>query len=73
MLPEFSPPGDWAQAIRDMTAERGAYEFMSDTGFDRARSRLSWEAWAERIEGLALEVVETRVSQNSGLKVAAAR
>lgn len=71
LLPQFAPPKIWAETVRALTKDRDAYTLMSDTGFDRARTRLSWENWAGQIETLARNAVANRTT-GRGLKVAAA-
>lgn len=53
VLPPYTSPALWAEEIAAMTADRTAYELMSDASFDRAATMFSWSAWASGIEALA--------------------
>lgn len=53
-LPLTASPETWARSIAEMTADAGAYGWMSDAASDRA-ARYSWDVWAEGIARLARE------------------
>lgn len=44
---------EWARAILDTLRDPFALEMMADAAFDRARTRLTWTAWAEDLIDLA--------------------
>lgn len=58
LMAPYAPPEAWADRIEDMTASQDRYNFLSDTAFDRAETRLNWAVWAERIETLVQQAVE---------------
>ena len=45
--------GEWAHTILDTLRDSFAFEMMADAAFDRARTRLTWTAWAEDVIDIA--------------------
>jgi hypothetical protein len=43
---------DWAAAIRTMTRDPARHAALCRTSFDDARTRLTWNAWAQRMAAL---------------------
>ena len=52
-LPMAATPGDWAETIVAMTRDPDAFAMMSDAARDRARTRYSWDIWADGIARIA--------------------
>ena len=63
---------DWAAAIRTMTRDPARHAALCRTSFDDARTRLTWNAWAQRMAALlraAAEVYDSRFLTNNGPRV----
>lgn len=67
MLPPGSPAEEWARAALWMTTEPDRYRMLSDAGFERSRTYLSWDSWAAGIAALGRSL-----GQRPGLREAAA-
>jgi glycosyltransferase involved in cell wall biosynthesis len=52
LLASGASPADWATAIRTMTRNRTRHAALCRASFDHARTRLTWEAWAQRMAAL---------------------
>lgn len=52
ILPLSAGPDDWAATITDLLTDSAEYSWLCEAGHDRARTRLSWDAWAEDITAL---------------------
>ena len=59
ILPLSAGPDDWASTITATLADRQAYDWLSEAGHDRARTRLSWTAWAADVTALARKAART--------------
>lgn len=57
LLPSAATPADWARAIRSMTTDRARHAALCRSSFAHARTRLSWEAWAQGISAHLLDLV----------------
>ena len=49
ILPLSADATDWARSVCAITADRAAYEMLSDACFDRAHNLLNWSAWSKDI------------------------
>jgi len=58
VLAQYSTPGQWAEAITQMTRNRDQYAFASDAAFDRANAVFNWDHWASEIATLAQSACE---------------
>lgn len=63
ILPPESHPALWAETVHEMTADRTAYDMLSDAAFDRATGSLSWRSWAEGVARTARWAVEEHVDR----------
>ncbi|MDJ0630928.1 MAG: glycosyltransferase family 4 protein [Rhodobacter sp.] len=70
LLPLAADGCDWARAIQDVTRDPAAYALMSEAGFDRARSVLTWDSWAAGVVARARDLAQAR--QRRAPQVAAA-
>ena len=70
VMAPFAAPHDWADTISEITADRAAYEFMSDAAFERAQRHLSWTNWAEAVEGTIRTALAPATVAGRDLKVA---
>lgn len=61
LMPEYASPAAWANEIHALIATPDRYAFTSETGFERAQSRLSWAHWAQGITSL----IQTRLAPHS--------
>ncbi len=61
LMPEFASPAAWADEIHALITTPDRYAFTSDTGFERAHTRLSWSSWATGITAL----IQTRLAPQS--------
>ena len=52
LMPEFSSPEEWAGEIAALMRRPERYAFLSDAGFDRTQSLLSWPVWAKDVTDL---------------------
>jgi glycosyltransferase involved in cell wall biosynthesis len=59
LMPDLSRPAQWADEILALVDDKDRYAFTSESGFERAQTRLSWAAWAQEIT----EIMQTRLSQ----------
>lgn len=66
----FAAPRDWADAIAEITADRTAYDFMSDAAFERAHRHLSWDNWAASVETTIRAALTPAMVPERDLKVA---
>ena len=53
LMPLEADGAAWARSIHELTRTPGSYQALSDAAFDRARTRLTWTAWADAIARLA--------------------
>lgn len=49
LLAPGASPADWATAIRMMTRNRARHAALCRASFEHARTRLTWDAWAQRM------------------------
>lgn len=61
LMPEYASPAAWADEIHALISTPDRYAFTSDTGFERANTRLSWSSWAQGITSL----IQTRLATQS--------
>jgi glycosyltransferase involved in cell wall biosynthesis len=52
LLAPGASPADWATAIRVMTRNRTRHAALCRASFDHARTRLTWDVWAQRMAAL---------------------
>ncbi len=57
LMPAFASPKRWAEEIHALVTSPGRYVFTSETGFERAETRLTWSAWATGVT----DIVRTRL------------
>lgn len=53
LMPLEAGASEWAMAIDELTCDPTLWAMMSDAARDRAGGALTWDAWADRILGLA--------------------
>jgi glycosyltransferase involved in cell wall biosynthesis len=52
LLAPGAAPADWATAIRTLTRDRATHAALCRASFEHARTRLTWQAWAQQIAAL---------------------
>ena len=70
VMAPFATPHKWAEIITEITADRAAYEMMSDAAFERAGRSLSWSSWAESVESCIRSALAPADPVGHDLKIA---
>jgi glycosyltransferase involved in cell wall biosynthesis len=60
LLPLAAGPHEYADAIATLWTDRAAYESMVETTRDRYEQVLNWDAWADAVTPLMVQVIQQR-------------